>query len=113
MKEQDRERAVVEVGFHSLRHTYVSLHAERGTPAAILQDNVGHSNPAMTRHYTHISELSAKEYAGVLPALLEAGPKQTTGPAFNLPPDVVKALQGMNDKNWENVRERMLKGGAA
>ncbi len=60
------KRAVVEVGFHSLRHTYVSLHAERGTPAAIIQGNVGHGSPAMTAHYTHISDAAAVEVAQVL-----------------------------------------------
>lgn len=60
------KRAVVEVGFHSLRHTYVSLHAERGTPQAVIQGNVGHGNPAMTRHYTHIGEAAARNTAAVL-----------------------------------------------
>jgi integrase len=60
------KRAVVEVGFHSLRHTYVSLHAERGTPAAIIQGNVGHGSPAMTAHYTHISDKAAVKVAKVL-----------------------------------------------
>jgi integrase len=69
-------RAVVETGFHSLRHTYVSLHAERGTPAAVLQDNVGHTNPAMTQHYAHVSDRAAKEYADSLAqALIGDGDK--------------------------------------
>jgi integrase len=60
------KRAIVEVGFHSLRHTYVSLHAERGTPAAMIQNIVGHSNPAMTRHYTHVNVDAARRTANVL-----------------------------------------------
>ena len=60
------KRAVIQVGFHSLRHTYVSLHAEHGTPQAIIQGNVGHGSPAMTRHYTHIGEAAAVNIAGVL-----------------------------------------------
>jgi len=62
------KRAVVEVGFHSLRHTYVSIHAMGGTPQAIIQDNVGHSNPAMTSHYTHTSDEAARRVAGALEA---------------------------------------------
>lgn len=61
-------RAIVEVGFHSLRHTYVSIHAMGGTPQAIIQDNVGHSNPAMTSHYTHTSMEAARRVAGALEA---------------------------------------------
>lgn len=60
------KRAVVEVGFHSLRHTFVSLHAEHGTPQAVVQAIVGHGSPAMTSHYTHIGEVTARRVAGVL-----------------------------------------------
>ena len=55
-----------EVGFHSLRHTYVSLHAERGTPQAVVQAIGGHGTPSMTTHYTHIGEETARRVAGVL-----------------------------------------------
>jgi integrase len=60
------KRAVVSVGFHSLRHTYVSIHAMSGTPQAIIQGNVGHSNPAMTAHYTHTTDEAARRVAGAL-----------------------------------------------
>jgi len=67
-------RKAVEVGFHSLRHTYASIHAEEGTPQAAIQDNMGHSNPAMTEHYQHISEDTARKVAAALDLpQLEAG----------------------------------------
>lgn len=59
-------RAVVEVGFHSLRYSYVSHNAEAGTPAAIIQRNAGHASPAMTEHYTRISDAAAVKYASAL-----------------------------------------------
>lgn len=59
-------RAVVEMGFHSLRYSYISHNAEAGTPAAIIQKNAGHANPAMTEHYTKISDTAAVRYAEVL-----------------------------------------------
>ncbi len=59
-------RVVVEVGFHSLRYSYISHNAEAGTPAAIIQRNAGHSNPAMTQHYTKISDAAAVKYATAL-----------------------------------------------
>ncbi len=59
-------RAVVEVGFHSLRYSYISHNAEAGTPAAVIQRNAGHANPAMTEHYTKISDAAAVKYAEVL-----------------------------------------------
>jgi integrase len=46
-------RSGVDVGFHSLRHTFVSLNANAGVPMAMVQALVGHSSPVMTRHYQH------------------------------------------------------------
>ncbi|MEA4862236.1 MAG: tyrosine-type recombinase/integrase [Victivallaceae bacterium] len=47
---------------HSFRHTFVSFCANSGVPLAVVAEIVGHGNPAMTRHYSHISN-SAKEQA--------------------------------------------------
>jgi len=101
-------RAVVEVGFHSLRHTYVSLHAQRGTPAAVIQANVGHSNPAMTAHYTHVSEQTARQVAGVLPSFSGEPPPVKREKRDILPPDVIEALQSMTARNWIKVRDELL-----
>ena len=59
-------RAVTEYGFHSLRYSYISHNAEAGTPAAVIQRNAGHANPAMTEHYTRISDRAAVQYANAL-----------------------------------------------
>ncbi|MDQ0287985.1 tyrosine-type recombinase/integrase [Oligosphaera ethanolica] len=64
--ETGRPRAVVQYGFHSLRYSYISHNAESGVPAAIIQRNAGHSNPAMTEHYTRISDAAAVKYAAAL-----------------------------------------------
>ena len=59
-------RGVTEYGFHSLRYSYISHNAEAGTPAAVIQRNAGHANPAMTEHYTRISDRAAVQYANAL-----------------------------------------------
>lgn len=59
-------RAIVETGFHSLRYSYISHHAEAGTPAPVIQKNSGHKNPAMTEHYMRISDTAAVHYAAAL-----------------------------------------------
>jgi integrase len=64
------KRAVVEVGFHSLRHTFVSLCRAAGAPLAVVEAIVGHSSPAMTQHYTHVSETAAAHAVNGLPVLL-------------------------------------------
>jgi integrase len=60
------KRAITQYGFHSLRYSYISHHADAGTPQAIIQANAGHKNPAMTEHYTNISDEDARRIAGAL-----------------------------------------------
>jgi len=37
---------------------------------SVVEAIVGHSNPAMTRHYTHVSELAAAHAVNGLPAIM-------------------------------------------
>ena len=55
-KHKGSTRKAVEVGFHSLRHTFVSLCANAGVPLHIVQAIVGHTQTAMTTHYFHVSD---------------------------------------------------------
>lgn len=105
-KRPEYKRAVVEVGFHSLRHTYVSLHAERGTSQAVIQAVVGHGNPAMTAHYTHIGDEAARQAAG----MLTIGEKDTQTGRGPLPEWVAEQLKKMTAKNWKKVRDELLAG---
>lgn len=68
-----RGRKAVEVGFHSLRHTYVSLAANAGVPLAVVQSIVGHSNAAMTEHYFHVSDSALRGAAAALPDVTGGG----------------------------------------
>ena len=101
-KESTGKRAVLEVGFHSLRHTWVSLHAAAGTPQAIVQNVIGHANPAMTAHYTHVSEDTARRTAG---AWQLNEPKTTRAP---LPDWARKLIEGMTTKNLEQAKKKLL-----
>jgi integrase len=98
------KRAVVEVGFHSLRHTWVSLHAAAGTPQAIIQNVIGHANPAMTAHYTHIGEETARRVAGVL-QLDAPGSEPARAP---LPDWARELVEGMTVKNWAQIKTELL-----
>lgn len=49
----NRKKAIVRVGFHSLRHGFVSLLEAHNVSRSVVQDLVGHSSPAMTAHYSH------------------------------------------------------------
>lgn len=53
-----RARSIV--GFHSLRHTFVTLCALRGVPITVVQGIVGHSTPKMTEYYAHADRETAR-----------------------------------------------------
>ncbi len=69
------KRAVVDVGFHSLRHTFVTLCRERNIPLAVVEAIVGHSNPTLTRVYTHMGETILHEEIDKLPSFLKSCPE--------------------------------------
>ena len=73
-KREGENRAQVQVGFHSLRHTFVSMSANAGTPLAVVQAIVGHSNPAMTQHYFHESETALRGAVAALPNVIHQSP---------------------------------------
>jgi integrase len=54
------------VRFHDLRHSFITLMAERGVPLAVVQSMVGHMSARMTRYYTHISSQAARQAVELL-----------------------------------------------
>jgi integrase len=106
---EESTRAVLEVGFHSLRHTFVSLCRESNAPLAVVESIVGHSNPAMTRHYTHVGELAAGQAVALLPAVI--GDEKPATPEHDLTEILkqAKALaKSLNVKNWREKRAALL-----
>lgn len=69
VKKSTGRRAVVEVGFHSLRHSFVSLCAANNVPQHAIQELVGHGSPAMTMLYSHADDEQKASAINVLPAL--------------------------------------------
>jgi integrase len=99
--------AVVDVGFHSLRHTWVSMHAAAGTPGAIIQASVGHSNPAMTQHYTHVNEATALDVSRALPAFSGNGNTHREP----LPDWARELVETLTTRNVKAVKAELLKNG--
>ena len=106
---KDGKRAVVEVGFHSLRHTFVSLCRESNAPLAVVESIVGHSNPSMTRHYTHVGELAAGVAVAALPSVMGNGEEAVkSAPAsetVTLARCLVKSITGAN---WREKKKALL-----
>lgn len=108
---KDGKRAVVEVGFHSLRHTFVSLCRESNAPLSVVESIVGHSSPAMTRHYTHVGELAAGRAVALLPSVIgEAKPH--TNDATSEPESILLKAQSiaksMTAANWKAKKAALL-----
>ena len=82
------KRAIVEVGFHSLRHSFVSLCRASGAPLSVVEAIVGHASPAMTRHYTHTGEAAARVSVNALPSVLGDAMER---PALSAPADKTAA----------------------
>jgi len=104
------KRAVVEVGFHSLRHSFVSLCRAANTPLSVVESIVGHSTPAMTRHYTHTGEAAALAAVSALPSIM--GEPKALPPAQSsrlVDAGAVRSIvDGLNGKNWKVKREKLL-----
>jgi len=114
-------RKAVEVGFHSLRHTFVSLCANAGVPLHIVQAIVGHTNAAMTAHYFHVSDDALRGAVAALPDVFTAGPvaalpAPADGEAAPAPADAVAdaldalreacaklAAAGLSPANWREA----------
>lgn len=56
------------VGSHSFRYTYVSTMRELGVPDGVIQAIVGHSNKAMTDHYSRVGLEAMTKAVAQLPA---------------------------------------------
>lgn len=107
------QRAVVEVGFHSLRHTFVSLCREANAPLAVVEAIVGHSNPAMTRHYTHVGELAASQAVAALPVIGsnadEENAKEKSRPELSDREREMEAIiRGSSPKTWSADKKALL-----
>lgn len=106
------KRAVIWCGFHSLRHTFVSLCREAGAPLSVVEAIVGHSNPAMTRHYSHTGDAESTRAVGMLPSITgesEGGSrKPEAGSREPLPAWAVVLVEEMTAKTWKAAKAELL-----
>lgn len=108
-KGADRQRKPVLVGFHSLRHSFVSICRMAGVSLAVVESVVGHSNPAMTRHYTHVGIEAATRAVQALPQVMTDAPAGTDDPDVGaLLTKVRLMIESQQAKNWRDVKASVL-----
>lgn len=92
-------------GFHSLRHTFVSLSAEAGAPQHVIQQIVGHSSPLMTMHYLHLGNADLMRSAALIPELPMQDQQQTEEAAETID---VSPVEADTDETEERAELRRL-----
>jgi integrase len=64
--EQACEREGIKARIHDLRHTWASLHTQRGTPDRVLKEMGGWASTRMLENYAHLSTAHLTQYANNL-----------------------------------------------
>jgi hypothetical protein len=104
-------RRVVDVGFHSLRHTFVSMCREANAPLSVVESIVGHSNARMTQHYTHTSIEAAQSAVALLPAVtgdMVALSKPTGRTRHELLRELIESMTAKNLREKKSAALAML-----
>ena len=108
-KVEGRKKMATEVGFHSLRHSFVSLSANAGANLAAVQAVIGHSSPAMTRHYLHADQNNVKNAVALLPNVTGITTEQDEKEAENARMKAaVKALEGLTVAQLKKLIEKAV-----
>lgn len=105
------KRAVLQYGFHSLRHATATILQEAGAPAAVAEAILGHRSEAMRRRYTHVGQEALLGAIRNMPSLAEARNGNDTPkalPAAVVEPERVRLVELVQTLPIAAVR-RLLK----
>lgn len=105
------KRASADCGFHSLRHTFVSLCAAGGVSQSVVQSLVGHGSPAMTQHYTHIDVLTAQNAVAMIPDVTHINIEENAKDAARA--KLALVLSMLDGFDAEQLRELLKRAKAA
>lgn len=104
-KPTNGDRTVIKVGFHSLRHTAVSLLRDAGAPLSVTMAIVGHSSLAMHDVYTHTGEAAMRTAVAALPSMMGG---TVTPPQTPLPDWALEKIKGMTAESWAQTQRDLL-----
>lgn len=110
-------RAVVEIGAHSLRHTFNTLARAAGIPDAMVKKITGHTTDSMTDHYTQFDKALVAKLAQSLDALPAANgdklalPEEVTADERRepLPAWARKLIESLTVENLLTTKAVLLK----
>ena len=98
-----RKLAANAYSLHSFRHTFVSFCANAKVSLAIVAEIVGHGNPAMTRHYSHITTEAKRDAIAALPMIGQT--LALPDPLADVRRRAIEAIQSADEKTLTAVLE--------
>ena len=72
-----RQKTITRVGFHSLRHSFVSILVKNKVPQTAISALVGHGSPVMTENYTHLDDEQRAEAISGISKLIKFDTRET------------------------------------
>ena len=111
-----RKLAANVYSLHSFRHTFVSFCANAGVPLAVVAEIIGHGNPIMTEHYSHISTESKRNAIMALPSFSNTAPQGPDGVVIDEPLSlqrkaIADALEKADSKVLDEVEQLLQSRG--
>lgn len=95
-------------GFHSFRHTFVSMNINSGMSPLLIQKVVGHSAVDMTEHYFHANRNVIKDGISAMPNLLELNPEEKTINC-NISRQTIEELKALFDEKTDTDLNDVIK----
>ncbi|MEO5802572.1 MAG: hypothetical protein ABIR24_03515, partial [Verrucomicrobiota bacterium] len=89
----------------------VSLCRESNAPLSVVESIVGHSNPSMTRHYTHVGEIAAGIAVAALPSVMGNGEpeiKTLSNGAEAALTEARRLVKSITGANWRKRKADLL-----
>lgn len=101
----DRTRATSVVGFHSLRHSFISMAARGGQPLHVLQAIAGHG-PKVQQLYLHATMDDERAVMASLPDVMGSGEAESPGSVVDR---AAALLRTATADTWQEVVAAVLK----
>lgn len=96
-----------EIGFQSLRHSFVTIMASAGTALPVVQELCGHESPAIQQVYLHMGEDATRKAIMSLPDISGNAVVQSDD---DIHPNhtAIKMLKEMTEDNWCVIKDKVI-----
>jgi len=97
------------VGFHSLRHSFVTICAKKGVAQNKIEELCGHRSDIVHKAYLHFGERETKDAILALPDISSNAFKALDEKKIRLPvQSVIELLRSQTAENWQEMRDKAI-----